>query len=105
MSFDRSIFRGLYLFDRVYVVFTIIFGATTDALESCKAWRRCSVSVNVDDFTAFDVLEKPHCCVASIVLHHLGVLLALANIESWVLENAALAISALGRVLKEVLAY
>ena len=86
-------------------VFAIVLCAAADVSESTET-RSCSgVGVNVDNLAALYVLEKSHCCVAGVVLDHVSVVLALADIKSRVLENAALAISALRWVLKEVLAY
>ena len=100
--------RGLLfvlLVNGVDVVLTIVFGAAANALEDIETGRRGGVGVDIDDLAAFDVLEKSHSSVARIVLHHVSVALALAHIVGGVLEDAALAVSALRRVVKEVLAY
>ena len=101
----RGGFFLFFLVDRVDEVLTIVFGAATDALESGETGRRGSVGVNIDNFAALDVLEKSHSSVARIVLHHVSVALALTHIVGRVLEDAALTVGALGRVVKEVLAY
>ena len=95
----------LFLVNWVNEVLTIVFGAAADALENGETGRRGGVSVDIDNLAALDVLEKSHSSVASIVLHHVSVTLALAHIVGRVLEDAALTIGALGWVVKEVLAY
>ena len=104
-----EVFRGglflLFLVNRVDKVLTVVFGAAADALESGETRRRGGVGVDIDNLAALDVLEKSHSSVARIVLHHFSVALALAHIVRRVLEDAALTIGALGRMVKEVLAY
>lgn len=65
---------------------------------------RGGVGVDVDHFAAFDILEKSHRRVARVVTDHVSVVLALAHVEGRVLEDAPLAVGALGRVNEEVLA-
>jgi len=86
-------------------VFAVVFRAAADAPENTETRRCGGVGVNVDDLATLNILEKSHCCVAGVVLDHVSVLLALADVKSRVLENATLAIGALRWVLKEVLAY
>lgn len=90
--------RGLvanFAFVFVDVVFAVVFGAAADLAEGCETGSGGCVGVDVDDLAALDILEKSHGCVPRIVLHHAGVVLALAHVESGVLEDAALPISAL----------
>ena len=86
------------------VVLTVVLGTAADVLECLEARRRGCVCIDVDGLAALDILEQSHRGVASIVLHHLGVRLAAAHVVRRVLEDAALAIGALGGVIKEVLA-
>ncbi len=90
--------------DWVDVVFAVVLGAAADRSEGRETGRRSSVSVYVENFAALDVLEKSHRRVASVVLDHVDVVLTLAHVKSWVLENASLAIGAFRRVFKEVFA-
>ena len=85
-------------------VFAVVFRAVADAPENTET-RSCGcVGVNVDYLAALNILEKSHCRVAGVVLNHVSVVLALADVKRRVLENATLAISTLRWVLKEVLA-
>jgi len=86
-------------------VFAVVLRAAADAPENTETRRCGGVGVNVDNLATLNVLEKSHCCVPGVVLDHVSVLLALADVKRRVLENATLAISALRWVLKEVLAY
>ena len=72
--------------------------------ESVETGRRGCVGVDVDNLAALDVLEKSHCCVARVVLHHCSVVLSLAHVVSWVLEDASLTIRTLRWVVQEILA-
>ena len=85
-------------------ILSIVFGTTANSFESVETRSSGSVCVDINYFAAFYILEKSHCCVASIILHHIGILLAYPGIESRVLENASLSISALGWMLQKVLA-
>jgi len=85
-------------------VFAIVLGAVADRLEGVEAGCRGGVGVDVDHLAALDVLEQSHCGVARIVLHHSFVVLAIAHIESRMLEDTSLSIGALRGVLQEVLA-
>jgi len=90
---------------RIHEVFAVVFRAAADAPENTETRRCGGVGVNVDNLATLNVLEKSHCCVAGVVLNHVSVLLALADVKCWVLENATLAVGALRWVLKEVLAH
>jgi len=89
---------------RVDIVFTIVFCTTADLSEGGETRSGSGVGVDIDNLAALNVLEKSHSSVASVVLHHIGVVLTLTNVISWVLENAPLAVRALRRMLQEVLA-
>jgi len=102
--FGGGVFFSL-LFDGVDKVLTIVFGTTADSFEAGETRSRGGIGVDIDNLTALDILEKSHSSVACIVLHHISVVLAYAHIVGRVLEDAALTVGALGRVVKEVLAY
>jgi hypothetical protein len=89
---------------RVDIIFTIVFCTTADLSESGETRSGSGVGVDIDNLAALNILEKSHSSVASIVLHHMGVVLTFTNIKGRVLENAPLAVRALGRMLQEVLA-
>ena len=95
---------GCVWLDRVDVIFAIVLGTATDSSEGGETGRRCSVSVDVKNFTALDVLEKSHRRVASVVLDHVHVALTLAHVKSWMLENTSLAVGTFRGVVKEVFA-
>jgi len=80
---------------RIDEVFTVVFRAVADAPENTETRSCGGVGVNVDYLAALNILEKSHCRVAGVVLNHVSVLLALADVKRRVLENATLAISAL----------
>ena len=85
-------------------ILAVVLRAAADAPEDAQAGRRRCVRVDVDYLAALDILEKSHGGVSCVVLDHVRVLLALAHVESRMLENASLPIRALRRMLKEVLA-
>ena len=85
-------------------VVAAILGTAADSSEGGETGSRSGVSVDVDHFAALDVLEKSHRRVACVVLSHSGVVLALADVKTGVLEDASLAVCAFGRVVQEVLA-
>lgn len=87
----------------IYVVLAVVLCAAANVLEGVKTGSRGSVGVDVENLASLDILEKSHRRVTSIVLHHLGVVLTGAHVMGRVLEDTALAISALGGMLKEVL--
>ena len=89
---------------RIDEIVAIVLGTATNSFEDCETRSGSCVGVNVDYLAALNILEKSHCRVAGVVLNHVGVVLALADVKRRVLENATLAISALRWVLKEVLA-
>ena len=98
--FIRGVVRGVLLsfgglVNRINIVLAIVLGAAADALEDLETGRRGGVGVDIDYLAALDVLEKSHCGVAGVVLHHVDVALTLAHIMGRVLEDAALAVSAL----------
>lgn len=88
----------------VDIILTIVLSTAANLSEGGETRSGSSVGVNVQNLAALDVLEKSHSSVAGVVLNHFGVILTLTNVISWVLEDAPLAISALGRMLQEVLA-
>lgn len=92
-----------FFFFLIDVVFAVVLGAAADSLEGVEAGRRGGIGVDVNHLAALDVLEKPHRSVARVVLHHFLVVLTLAHVECWVLEDASLSVGALGWVLQEVL--
>ena len=94
---------SLNLFVLVDIVDAVVLGATANVFEGLKTRGSGCVGVDVDGIGTLDVLEKSHGSVTCVVLHHFGVWLTCTNIMGWVLENASLAISALGRMLEEVL--
>ena len=80
---------------RIHEVFAVVFRAAADAPENTETRSCGSVGVDVDTLASLNILEKSHCRVAGVVLNHVSVLLALADVKRRVLENATLAISAL----------
>lgn len=88
----------------VHIVFTVVFCTTANLFESGETRSGCGVGVYVQNLGALDVLEKSHSSVAGVVLNHIGVILAFTNVIGWVLEDASLAVGALGRMLEEVFA-
>ena len=85
-------------------ILAVVLRAAADAPEHAQPRRRRCVRIDVDYLAALDILEKSHGGVSCVVLDHVRVLLALAHVESRMLENASLPVRALRRVLKEVLA-
>ena len=85
-------------------ILPVVLRAAADAPEDAQAGRRRRIRIDVDYLAALDILEKSHGGVSCVVLDHVRVLLALAHVESRMLENASLPIRALRRMLKEVLA-
>ena len=88
----------------VDIVFTVVLCTTANLFEGGETGSSSGVGVYVQNLGALDVLEKSHCSVAGVVLNHFGVVLTLTNVIGWVLEDASLAVSALGRMLEEVFA-
>lgn len=86
-------------------IIAVVLGARTDVAEGLETGRRGGVSVDVDHFAAFNVLEKSHSGVASVVLHHQRVVLPGTHVESGVLKDAPLPIRALRWVVQEILAH
>ena len=86
------------------IVFTVVLCTTANLFEGGETRSSSGVGVYVQNLGALDVLEKSHCSVAGVVLNHFGVVLTLTNVIGWVLEDASLAVSALGRMLEEVFA-
>lgn len=86
------------------IVFTVVLCTTANLFEGGETGSSSGVGVYVQNLGALDVLEKSHSCVAGVVLNHFFVVLTLTNVIGWVLEDASLAVSALGRMLEEVFA-
>jgi len=86
-------------------VLAVVFSAGADLAECGETGSRSCVGVNIDNLAALYVLEKSHCRVPRVVLHHVAVVLSLAHVESRVLEDTSLPVGALGRVVQEVLAH
>jgi hypothetical protein len=88
----------------VDIVFTVVLCLTANLFEGGETGSSSGVGVYVQNLSALDVLEKSHCSVAGVVLNHFFVVLTLTNVIGWVLEDASLAVGALGRMLEEVFA-
>jgi hypothetical protein len=88
----------------VDIVFTVVLCTTANLFESGETRSGSGVGVNIQNLGALDVLEESHGSVAGVVLNHFLVVLTLTNVISWVLEDASLAVGALGRMLQEVFA-
>ena len=80
-------------------IFSIVLGTATNSFEDGETRCGSCVGVDVDHLTALDVLEKSHSCVAGVVLDHIGVFLALADIKSRMLEDTPLPIGTLRGVI------
>jgi len=85
-------------------VFAVVLGTGANVTECAETWSRGGVGVDIDDLASLNVLEKSHSSVSCVVLHHVAVGLAFSNVEGRVLEDASLAVSALRRMVQEILA-
>jgi len=93
-----------FFFLSVEIIFTVVLCTTANLSEGGETRSASGVGVDIQNLASLYVLEKSHSSVAGVVLNHIGVFLTLTNVKGWVLENAPLAVSALGRMLQEVLA-
>ena len=96
---DGAVVNVFLLFLLVNVVVAVVLGAAADVSEGLEARCGGRVCVDVDGVGALDVLKQSHCRVTCVILHHFRVGLTRLDIECWVLEDASLAIRALGGVL------
>ena len=94
----RLILNG-WLFIRIDEVVAIVLCTATNTFEDCETRSGSCVGIDVDYLTTLNVLEKSHSCVASVVLDHVGVFLALSDIESRMLEDTPLPVRALRGVI------
>ena len=92
------------MFIRIDEVVAIVLCTATNSFEDCETRSGSCVGIDVDYLTTLNVLEKSHSCVASVVLHHISVFLAFANIESRVLEDTSLPVGTLRGMIQKVLA-
>jgi len=87
------------------MIFSAILHIAADGAEYWQTGSSCCVGVYVENICALNLLEQPHRSVPGVVSHHVRVVLTLAHVKGRVLEDAALSISTLGGVVKEILAY
>ena len=85
--------------DGIDEVVAIVLGTATNSFENCETRSSSCVGVNVDYLTTLNVLEKSHSCVASVVLDHIGVFLALTDIKRRMLEDTPLPVCTLRGVI------
>lgn len=88
----------------VFVVLAVVLRVAADGAEDGQTGSSGCVRVDVNYVGSLDFLEETHRRVASVILHHQGVWLALSHVEGRVLEDAALPVGTLGRVVQKVLA-
>ena len=80
-------------------IVAIVLGTATNSFEDCETRSGSCVGVDVDYLTTLNVLEKSHSCVASVVLDHVGVFLARADVKSRMLEDTPLPVGTLRGVI------